>query len=63
MMAFKMASDQVKYDAPLEYFNTFMEKHKAMAPEDFKGAWDHDKKLEPPEIEYDDDDMSSVVLE
>ena len=62
-MAFKMCADHQKSDPAMEYFNTFMEKHKAMAPEDWKGGWDHDKKLEPPEIEFEDSEPESGVEE
>lgn len=56
MMAFKQASELVKGDPTCEYFNNFLEKNKAMMPEDWKGAFDHDQKLEPPEIEFEDED-------
>lgn len=58
-MSFKKCFEVGKPDPPLEYFNNFMDKHKAMVPEDWKGGWDHDKKLEPPEIEFVDSEYEN----
>ena len=54
-MEFKGAADVAKNEPTLDYFINFMDKHKSTVPEDWKNGWDHDKKLEPPEIEFEDE--------
>ena len=57
-MDFKGAQDIAKNEPTLDYFINFMEKQKSTVPEDWKQGWDHDKLLEPPEIEWGEEEFS-----
>ena len=50
-MAFNLCLDADKIDGPLQYMSKLMDKTKAMAPEEWKGAFDCDLKPEPPEFD------------
>jgi hypothetical protein len=46
------ALTMISNDGPSKWLMSYLEKNKMMAPEDWRGVRDIDKKLEPPMIDF-----------